>query len=342
MAHLFEMTQNGTLTLHTTGKTCREDIKVNVNVEGGGEVTETILEPTEVTENHCWNREFDELIEQENCDFYEYSITEMFGNVVKVKTILPPNCGVIFADDFENEVPFNWYVENYDSDVEAEKEFAISGNDFSIRFSCVRTEGFPQVTVVSNGGGSVSLTPCFDGSISGEYVDNNLTTLRIGAFAGTNLTKISLPNCKEIKGSRQFNSCTNLVEVELPEVDTAAELTYTFSGSPKLERVSFPKLKTTGGTGACFDGCTNLKRVDFPLLSGVTLGNYAFRNCSNLETLVIGGATLCPLNSGNVFNGVSTTWKLYVNDNLVSAYQKATNWVNHASRIYPMSALPEG
>lgn len=193
----------------------------------------------------------------------------------------------------------------------------------------------------ASGGGSVSLTPYFDGSISGEYVDNELTVLRIGAFAGTNLTKISLPNCKEIKGSRQFNSCTNLVEVELPEVDTASELAYTFSGDIKLERVSFPKLATTGATGACFDGCTNLKRVDFPLLSGVTIGNYAFRNCSNLETLVIGGDTLCPLNSGNVFNGVYTTWKLYVKDNLVEDYKKATNWVNHASKIKPLSELPE-
>ena len=189
-------------------------------------------------------------------------------------------------------------------------------------------------------GGSVSHTQCFDGSIEGVYIDNELTVLRIGAFAGCeNLTRISLPNCKEMRGSRQFNSCANLEVVELPEIDTATELAYTFSGSPKLERVSFPKLATTSGTGACFDGCTNLKRVDFPLLSGVTIGNYAFRNCKNLETIVIGGAKLCPLNSGNVFNGAIASWSLYVPDDLVDAYKTATNWTAYADRIKPMSEL---
>lgn len=199
-----------------------------------------------------------------------------------------------------------------------------------------------KVNVNVEGGGSVSLTPYFDGSISGEYVDSGLTTLRHGAFAGCgNLTKISLPNCKEMSGSRHFYQCTRLEVVELPEVNTVAELGYAFFGSIKLQRVSFPKLTTTGATGACFDGCTGLKRVDFPLLSGVTIGNYAFRNCINLETLVIGGATLCPLNNSNVFNGVNTTWKLYVPDNLVESYKKATNWVAHASKIKPISELPE-
>lgn len=191
----------------------------------------------------------------------------------------------------------------------------------------------------ASGGGSVSLTPCFDGSISGEYVDNNLITLRHGAFAGCeNLTKISLPNCKEMKGNRNFNSCTNLEVVELPEVETVAELAYTFESAKKLERVSFPKLKTTGGTGACFQTCTNLKRVDFPLLSGVTLSNYTFRNCSNLETVVIGGSALCPMNSSNVVSG-ATKAIFYVPDNLVTQYKAATNWASISGRIKPMSEL---
>lgn len=189
--------------------------------------------------------------------------------------------------------------------------------------------------------GSVSHTSCFDGSVSGEYIDDALTVVRFGGFAGTNFTKISLPNCKELKESRNFAGCPNLTAVELPELTTVYGLDYTFYASTKIERVSFPKLEyAPNGTGGCFQGCTNLKRVEFPKLSGTTISNYTFRQCPNLQVIIIGGATLCPLNNTNAFQNCPNAI-VYVPDNLVGAYKGATNWVTYASRIKGISEAPK-
>ena len=197
-----------------------------------------------------------------------------------------------------------------------------------------------DVNVNVEGGGSVSLTPYFDGSISGEYVDAELTTVRFGGFAGTNFTKISLPNCTELKESRNFAACPNLEIVELPELTTVYGLDYTFYASPKIERVSFPELEyVSNGTGGCFQGCTNLKRVDFTKLSGTTISNYTFRNCPNLETVIIGGNVLCPLNSTNAVPSANYTF--YVPDDLVDDYKAATNWASVATRIKGISEAPK-
>lgn len=187
--------------------------------------------------------------------------------------------------------------------------------------------------------GAVSYTQCFDGTMSGEYVDSEITSVRFGGFAGTNLTKISLPNCVELKGNRQFTECLKLEAVDLPKVSTA-NLSYSFSNTSSIKKIVFPELEYTIDMGACFYGCSALERVEFPKLSGTTIGNYTFRNCSNLKVIVIGGATLCPLNNANAFNNCNNAI-VYVPDELVDEYKEETNWATYASRIKPMSELPE-
>lgn len=284
---------------------------------GGGEVTETILEPTEVTENHCWDRQFADLVERENCDFYSYEIQGMFGRVVKVKTILPVDSGVIFADDMENELAFPWYVENTSSNYECEKAFAISSNNFVISFSCVRTEGYPQVIVIS-GGGNASHTSCYDGTFEGEYIDNEITSVRYGAFAGcTEITKVSLPNCTNVGGNYAFYNMKNVKEILLPNV-------------------------TSGVFGYTFQNCTNVETIDLRSLGGVKLDGNCFRYCSALETLILGGTEINTLANTNVLSGTPASMSIYVPHDLVDAYKGATNWTTYASRIKSRNDYPGG
>jgi hypothetical protein len=304
--------------------------------------TEKIVEPAEVEEGIYWDTSEQNQRARNDCDLYDYKFNGMFGKTAKVKAILPYGSSIII-NDYGNEFFNEWYDSTAENDYEIEKEFPITSDDFELRVSCVRTDGLPQVSVVSTGGGaveSVNHTACFDGSIAGEYVDEELTAVRFGGFAGTNFTKISLPNCTELKESRNFAGCPNLEVVELPNITTVFGLDYTFYASPKIESVSFPELEyVSNGTGGCFQGCTNLKRVDFPKLSATTISNYTFRNCTNLETIIIGGNVLCPLSSTNAVQNAGLKYTFYVPDDLVDDYKAATNWATIASKIKPLSEL---
>lgn len=186
----------------------------------------------------------------------------------------------------------------------------------------------------------LDLTFYLDGTISGEYIDTKLTHLRFGAFAGTNLTKISLPNCVSMTGSRHFTNCPELEEVNIENVASVDGLAYIFNYCPKLKKFSMPKLEYCADTGAAFFGCSEIERIEFPKLSGTTLGNYCFRACPKLKTIIIGGDVLCPLNNENCFTATSN-FTVYVKDELVPTYQGATNWSKFASKIKGLSQLPQ-
>lgn len=280
---------------------------------GGGEITEVIIEPTEVTENARWDIDSDDLVDQDNCDFYNYEIKSKFGKIVKVKTILPSGGGAIFADDFGNEAFIHWYDYNA-ADDEVEREFAITGNDFVIAFSCVRTEGYPQVSIIS-AAGDASHTSCFDGTFEGEFVDNDITSVRYGAFADCKeITKLSLPNCTSVRGNYAFYNMTNVKEILLPSV-------------------------ASGVFGATFNNCSNVEIIDFRNLGGVLFDSNCFRFCYALKTLIFGGTAINTIANNNVLGGTPSSMSIYVPDDLVDAYKANSTWASYVSRIKPRSEL---
>lgn len=332
-----DITTNGTKKLLTSGKLCRENIELNVDVAGGSaEPVEMVIEPDYIEMNCRFSYEMCERVGDENCDLYEYHIYDMFGATVKVKTAMPDDSLNVF-NDYEHDF--------YDNNLDNEFEVPITTNDgFELWISCVRADGPPQVVVSFKGivvEKEPDYTACFDGTIGGKYVDSELTVVRFGGFAGTNFTKISLPNCVELKESRNFAGCPNLEVVDLPKVKTVFGLDYTFNACPKIKKVSFPELESIpNGTGACFYNCPALKRVEFPKLSGTTIANYTFRQCNNLEVIIIGGSTLCPMSNTNAFTNCPNAI-VYVPDDKVAEYKGATNWATYASRIKGLSELPE-
>ena len=190
--------------------------------------------------------------------------------------------------------------------------------------------------------GTASVQAMIDGSISGEYVSDQVTSLRTGAFCDCpELTYVSLPNCTKFNGFRQFANCTNLTAIYLPKLETITDGNQNFVGMEDLQEISLPSLTKISGSSATFNGCKNLCIVNMPLLSGSTIGASCFYNCYDLQTVILGGETLNPLGNTNAFGnaGRNTQLNIYVPDALLDTYKTATNWTAFADKIKPMSEL---
>ena len=195
-------------------------------------------------------------------------------------------------------------------------------------------------------GGGADYTSFLDGTITGEYVNENLTTLREGAFAQCeNITSVSLPNCTTFSGGNAFYFCTNLKSVDLRNLETIASGSSVFNNALRLQKAEFPKLTSITTTSRMFQKCSSVTEVRMPMLSNTTIEAYMFTNCSKLETIVFGGAVLNPLANTNAFtntgNALANGFSVYVPDNLVDSYKAATNWSSLANKIKPMSELGE-
>ena len=178
--------------------------------------------------------------------------------------------------------------------------------------------GNKKVQIHSGSIAGVSLTDFVQGTMQGEYIDANVTSLRFGAFAScANITKVSLPNCTKIPGSYAFSAAGDLEEISLPNV-------------------------TSGTFTSTFRGCYNVKTIDLRSLGGVTLDTNCFRGCLSLKTLILGGTAVNPIINTNVLYGTPETMSIYVPDNLVDDYKAATNWATFASRIKSRNDYPGG
>ena len=184
-----------------------------------------------------------------------------------------------------------------------------------------------------------------NGSFSGEYFSDKLTSLKREAFKDMkNVTSVSLPNCTIFQGGDTFSKTDNLISVYLPNLTTINDAHYTFLHDKKLTELELPNLTSVvTGTALCY-GASALTTVKFPKLSGNTIGNSWF-NSTALTTLILGGDELNPLDNIHAFYKTpieSGTGHIYVPDNLVESYKTATNWSVFAEQIKPISELEEG
>ncbi|MDY3796496.1 MAG: leucine-rich repeat domain-containing protein [Agathobacter sp.] len=83
-----------------------------------------------------------------------------------------------------------------------------------------------------------------------------------GAFEGSNVTKIELPNTVEKIEANAFKGCTSLESIALPETIETIEAG-TFDGCTSLKTVEIPEGVTSIGEDV-FKGCTSLKTVSIP------------------------------------------------------------------------------
>lgn len=151
-------------------------------------------------------------------------------------------------------------------------------------------------------------------NLEGEYiVPDSVTKINAGAFSGSKVERVVLPDGVKVIGDSAFENCAFLTEVVIPDTVTSigakafrgtALKTIALPGgltqigdaafqNSALERISIPgSVKSSSsvkGVGAyAFDGCTALAEVVFEKSSDkLLLGEYAFRGCVSLKTITL-------------------------------------------------------
>lgn len=115
-----------------------------------------------------------------------------------------------------------------------------------------------------------------DRTISGVYINTNVTTIGANVFASCKaLTAVSFPECKLISNAA-FANCTSLNTVSFPVCETLGN--NAFSGCSALTAVSFPSCTSTGFN--TFTNCSRLTTVSFPVCKRI--GAYMFGTCTAL------------------------------------------------------------
>ena len=177
-----------------------------------------------------------------------------------------------------------------------------------------------------------------DRSISGNYVNDTLTTIGANAFVSCTLLEgVSFPNVTST-GDNVFSKCTSLTSVDLPALTSISP--YTFNNCDALEEVMFKNVTSVGRNA--FYACDSLRKVAF--VKACTFDSFVFSYCSQFEALVLWSDTMSTLTYSDIFAGTriaSGTGYIYVPRALVNAYKADSLWGVHAAQIRAVEDYPE-
>lgn len=181
--------------------------------------------------------------------------------------------------------------------------------------------------------GSNVFYQCF--SLTSINLPSTITTLNSQAFLSCySLKNITIPSGVTSIGSGAFSGCASLTSITLPS--GVRSLESTFYNCYSLTNINLPS-GITGLGDSIFSYCHSLTSISLP--SSITsLGSSVFSSCYNIQQVIINADSVITIQS-NTFSSFSYGTKFYVPDNLVEDYKVATNWVNFADRIYPLSSL---
>ncbi len=168
-----------------------------------------------------------------------------------------------------------------------------------------------------------------------------ITSIGKGAFAFTEVSKISIPSNVETIQTATFYSCENLGEVSFGNgtkyindyafantnlssatlSNSILELgNYAFAECANLKTISLSQqLKTIGDYA--FYNCKSVKTIDLPKMLS-KLGDEVFTGCTSLETFTAtkGNPTACTVESGILYNSNVTTLIHYPSANIASVF----------------------
>lgn len=175
------------------------------------------------------------------------------------------------------------------------------------------------------------------GSISGDIVNDRVTSVRIGAFAATKVTSVSFPNVVKI-GEYAFYNNDSIVTADFPKATSMGDRAFYRCG--KLENINIPLATEIGSYGVYV--CPYVRKI---VLQNVkTINGYGFSGCSRLATLVLGSDTVATLAATSALNNTpikSGTGYVYVPAALVEEYKAATNWATFADQIRAIEDYPD-
>lgn len=206
---------------------------------------------------------------------------------------------------------------------------------------------------------------------SGDIVITEKTSLSASAFRyRTNITKVYSESLTSLNWSQYaFDACTNLEEINFPNVTTGTGGGYQLAdtnGATKCKTIKVPKLEdaatfffynrqglTTVDVKAlkalpqsCFQQCYSLEILDLPSVKSIA--STALYNCRKLSTIILRSTTMVVLANANVLNntpfagygGLSGT--LYVPQALVSTYENSSNWATILAKGFMTISPIEG
>ena len=165
------------------------------------------------------------------------------------------------------------------------------------------------------------------------------TSIGDNAFSGcTALNSINLPVCTSI-GTYAFYSCKSLTSIDLPVCTSIGP--YTFYRCTALTSINLPVC--TSIEYGVFSSCTALTSINLPACTSIH--SYAFNSCKSLTSIKLANTSkICTLSNSDAFKVTPIANKagyIYVPDELVEQYKKATNWSVYASQIKPLSEYTE-
>ena len=161
-------------------------------------------------------------------------------------------------------------------------------------------------------------------------IPNSVTEIGQSAFADSdNLTTITIPNSVTSIGSSAFSNCSSLANVNIG-TGLKSISSNTFKGCSSLTTINIPDNVTTIYHSA-FQECTSLESV--VIGAGVKWIEYdAFRYCYALKSVTC-KPTTPPTGGSNMFEGISSSAKIYVPTGSGDAYKAKQYWSDYASLI---------
>lgn len=232
---------------------------------------------------------------------------------------------ISFADPAVKSILVANYDTNNDGEVSyVEAALVTSMVNFGGSTSVTSFDEFQYFT------GTTTLTKdcfCDCANLESIILPNSITTIPQGAFARTNISSINIPSSLTYIGLWAFEGCSNLTNVDYPNVEKLFNVSYYNSGSNPLSIAHHFTINGEEVTNLvipssvlsipdnCFSGYSCLTSVTIG--DGVTsIGNEAFRGCSSLSTVTLGNGVTSIGN--DAFNGCSSLTSINIPDGVTS------------------------
>lgn len=140
------------------------------------------------------------------------------------------------------------------------------------------------LTEGTSSGGGAAINSIIDKTISGDYTNNEVTSVGKYAFAFCfNLKTVTMANATDIN-SNAFYNCTGLISANFPNVKTVYSSAFNSSG---LTSITFNNLVTLGSNSDYSGIFENTPMTSISIPSTIkTIGLYAF-SYSSIKTITI-------------------------------------------------------